>query len=378
MATEGVPTDIERTLPDGAVEVIPVSTKTKKKFVRRIEPDRSQRVRRAVQIAFAVLNVVICAQFYVWARFYENGGASRHVPRPAGVDGWLPIAGLMNLKFTLSTGLIPKIHPAAFFLIALFLGVSLLLKKAFCSWLCPIGLLSEYLWKAGRKVLGRNLELPRWLDVALRGVKYVLLSFFLFIVGGMSAAALADFMAQPYGIIADVKMLNFFRHMSTTSMAIVGVLVLGSVVIKNFWCRYVCPYGALMGLVSLISPVKIRRDAQACIDCGKCSKACPQQLPVDKLVQVRSAECTACMECVASCDTESALQFALPPRVAEAREARWAGRALRPIVVAATIAALFFGVVGYAKLTHHWQTVVSDSVYMELVPHAEEESHPGF
>ncbi|HEX8925549.1 MAG TPA: hypothetical protein VF786_07130, partial [Terriglobales bacterium] len=66
------------------------------------------------------------------------------------------------------------------------------------------------------------------------------------------------------------------------------------------------------------------------------------------------------------------------PRKAETREVRWAGRALRPVTIAAVIAALFFGVVGYAKLTHHWQTVVPDSVYMELVPNAEQESHPGF
>jgi len=378
MATEGIPTDIERLPSLSGVDPSPVSIKTKKNFVRRTEPDRSQITRRLVQFAFAALNIIICVQFYFWARYYETGGATMRVSRPAGVDGWLPIAGLMNLKFTLSTGIIPKIHPAGFFLFALFLTISLLLKKAFCSWLCPIGLFSEYLWKAGKKLLGRNLELPGWLDVALRCVKYLLLSFFVIIVGGMSAAALADFMGQPYGIIADVKMLNFFRHMSTTSLAIVGVLVLGSVVIKNFWCRYACPYGALLGLVSLLSPVKIRRDTQACIDCGKCSKACPEHLPVDKLVQVRSAECTACMECVASCDTQNALQFALPARSADTRQARWAGRTLRPALVAAAIATLFFGVVGYAKLTHHWQTVVPDSVYMELVPHAEEESHPGF
>ncbi|MGD0800634.1 MAG: 4Fe-4S binding protein [Terracidiphilus sp.] len=50
-----------------------------------------------------------------------------------------------------------------------------------------------------------------------------------------------------------------------------------------------------MGLVSLLSPVKIRRDAEACLDCGKCAKACPACLPVDRLIQIRSAECNACL-----------------------------------------------------------------------------------
>jgi len=111
-----------------------------------------------------------------------------------------------------------------------------------------------------------------------------------------------------------VKMLNFFRYLGTVGLAVIMVMVALSVVIQNFWCRYLCPYGALMGIVSTLSPVKIRRDSAACIDCGKCNKACPSHLPVDRLVQIRSVECTACMECVAVCPAENALQFSLMPK----------------------------------------------------------------
>ena len=114
-------------------------------------------------------------------------------------------------------------------------------------------------------------------------------------------------------------MLHFFEHMSTTALIVIGVLALLSIFVKNFWCRYACPYGAVLSLASLASPVKIRRDQESCIDCGKCAKACPQNLPVDRLIQVSSAECTACMECVASCTTQNALQFALAPRAAAPR-----------------------------------------------------------
>jgi polyferredoxin len=51
-------------------------------------------------------------------------------------------------------------------------------KKAFCSWLCPIGTLSESLWMLGRKLFGKNPGLPRWLDYPLRSLKYLLLFFF--------------------------------------------------------------------------------------------------------------------------------------------------------------------------------------------------------
>ena len=231
-------------------------------------------------------------------------------------------------------------------LFLIFAAISLVLKRAFCSWLCPVGTLSEYLWKAGRKLFGRNLVLPRWLDLPLRSVKYLLMAFFVVIIGGMSAAALEDFMAQPYGILADVKMLHFFLHMSSTALIVIAVLALLSVFIKNFWCRYACPYGAVMSLASLASPVKIRRDQQSCVACGKCAKACPQDLPVDRLIQVRSVECTACLECVASCATQNALQFALPPRAAVPAPSAGEAALFSPSPPPSMLAVLFFGGVG--------------------------------
>jgi polyferredoxin len=209
-------------------------------------------------------------------------------------------------------------------------------------------------------------------------LKYVLLGFFVFVIGAMSAEAIGDFMQTPYGLIADVKMLNFFRNMGITAAIVIGVLVLGSMLVENLWCRYLCPYGALMGLVSLLSPLKIRRDADACIDCGKCARACPSNLPVDRLTQVRSVECTACMACVAACSVQDALQFSLPPRRAAATpQARWRGRAVTPLAVVGILACIFFGIILYARATGHWQTNLPRAVYMDLVPHANDATHPG-
>lgn len=345
------------------------STPTKgarKKLVKRTDVDRSQTIRRYVQLAFVALNVYLGVQFYMWVRFYETSGTSRFVERPAGVEGWLPIAALMNLKFLLLTGRAPVIHPAGMFLLIAFLGMSFLLRKSFCSWLCPVGTLSEYLWKLGRRTFRRNFALPRFLDISLRGLKYVLLGLFVYVIVKMDADAIAGFLMSPYGLIADVKMLNFFRFMGTTAAIVIIALVVLSVFVQNFWCRFLCPYGALMGLVSVFSPAKIRRIESACIDCAKCAKACPSLLPVDKLVQIRSAECTACMECVAVCPAEGALQLALPRK-----------RSLSPVAVAAGIAILFFGLVGYAKLAGHWDTKIPRDVYMQLIPNANEASHPG-
>jgi polyferredoxin len=351
--------------------------KEKKALVRRVSPDRSQRVRHIVQIFFLALNAWLGLQFYLWVRYFERGASGFYLPRPAGVEGWLPIAGMMNSKYLFVTGHVPLIHPAAMFLFLAFAVMSLLLKKAFCSWLCPVGTLSEYLWKLGRRVFGRTFRISRWIDIPLRGLKYLLLGLFVFVIGVMSAEALTEFMATPYGLVADVKMLNFFRDIGLTAAIVIAMLGLGSMMVQNFWCRYLCPYGAWMGLLSLLSPVKIRRDADACIDCAKCARACPAGLAVDKLVQIRSVECTACFACVAACPAQDALQFSLLPRKAAPARARWARRALGPLTVAGLIAYLFLGFVLYARITNHWQTVMPKQVYLYLVPHANQLTHPG-
>ena len=342
----------------------------KKKLIRRTQRDYSQRLRHSFQYAFLLWNVYLGGLFYIWVRQFETGMTSS-VSRPAGVEGWLPIAGMMNLKYLLATGHIPPIHPAAAFLLIAFLSMAFLFRKAFCSWLCPVGTLSEYLWRLGRRLVGRNFSLPPWLDVALRGLKYLLLGFFVWAVSSMSASAIAAFMRSPYGIIADVKMLNFFRHIGSTGLIVLGILAVASLIVQNFWCRYLCPYGALLGLTSFFSPVRIRRNADACIDCAKCAKACPAQLPVDRLMSIKSAECTGCMECVAICPAQGALQASLPQVPGTRSRDR-----LPAWAMAAGIAALFFGIVGYARTTGRWNTSLTPAVYRTLVPHADEASHP--
>ena len=157
----------------------------------------------------------------------------------------------------------------------------------------------------------RNWVLPKWSDIPLRGLKYVLLGLFGYAVASMDVESIQGFLSSPYGLIADVKMLNFFRNLGVTAAVVLGFLFIASVFVQNFWCRYLCPYGALMGLASLLSPTRIRRDPELCIDCAKCAKACPSHLPVDTLIQIRSAECLGCLECVAVCPADKALDLAV-------------------------------------------------------------------
>jgi len=343
----------------------------RKKLIRRADRDYSQLLRCGYQFSFLLMNVWLGGQFYFWVRHYETAGQSPYVARPAGVEGWLPIAGMMNLKYFLLTGHVPALHPAAMFLLVTFVAIAFLFRKAFCSWLCPVGTLSEYLWRLGRKIFRRNFQLPRWVDVPLRGLKYLLLGFFVWAVSSMSAKAILAFMQSPYGIVADVKMLNFFRFLGETGLIVLGVLVLSSLLIQNFWCRYLCPYGALLGLASVFSPLRIRRNPETCIDCAKCAKACPAALPVDKLVSIKSAECTGCLECVAVCPAQGALQMALPQLLTPLDR-----RPVRTWAFAAGVAVLFFGIVGFAKTEGYWTSDIPQAVYKQFVPHANEAGHP--
>ncbi|MBI4908064.1 MAG: 4Fe-4S binding protein [Acidobacteria bacterium] len=347
------------------MECSPCQSK-KKPLVRRTDKDVSQLLRRWAQAIFLILNLWIGVQFFFFVRQFESGVGSGWT-RPAGVEGWLPIAGMMNSKYLFLTGEIPAIHPAAMFLFLIFVGLSLLLRKAFCGWLCPVGTVSEYLWKFGRSTFRRNWRLPRWADIPLRGLKYLVLGFFVYAVGFMSAESIAAFLRSPYGIVADVRMLNFFRYLTGTAAIVLAVLLIGSVFVRNLWCRYLCPYGALMGLAALASPLRIKRNPERCIDCAKCAKACPSHLPVDTLIQIRSAECIGCMECIAVCPADYALGLSIPGAKP---------RYLHPRAVAAVIAIVFFGVVGYAKLSGHWESPIPDIMYQRLIPIAAEVGHP--
>ena len=172
------------------------------------------------------------------------------------------------------------------------------------------------------------------------------------------------FLQTPYWAGSDVKMLNFFTAMSTTVMQILMILVALSLFYQNFWCRYLCPYGALLGLFSMFSPVKIRRDQNLCIDCGACSKTCPSHLPVAQKKAITSPECTGCLSCSAVCPT-GALTMALPVRPNLLAGWRF------PLLI---IMLFVLGIAG-GMLSGHWETSLNYTDYQRLIPSADMLGH---
>jgi hypothetical protein len=324
--------------------------------------------RHLFQAAALLLTLAIGLQFYIYVR-QASGTEAITVARPPGVEGFLPIGALMGWKQFALGGPWDEVHPAAMVILGWAVALSLLLRKSFCGWFCPVGTISEWCWRLGRHLVGRNGQLPAWLDILARSLKYLLLGFFVWIIFTMNVDQIAAFMHSPYYKLSDVKMLHFFTRMSALTAVVLFFLLVFSLVIKNFWCRYLCPYGALLGLFALAGPSRIRRDRTRCIDCGRCDRACPSRLPVSKKAMIHSPECIGCLDCTRVCPVDDTLAFT---STGLGRH-RWT-----PARLGAFIALFFVLTVYAAAVSGHWRGAVSDLEFrMRLSTlDAPENSHP--
>jgi polyferredoxin len=242
-------------------------------------------------------------------------------------------------------------------------------RKAFCSWVCPVGFVSELLGDISDKMFGRRIVPPKWLDWPLRSVKYILLGFFIWIiVFKMTPAAIESFLFSDYNVISDVLMLRFFTDITMFALIVIAFLFAMSLVIRGFWCRYLCPYGALLGIFGLISPTRIKRNHVSCINCSACTKVCPAFIKVEKVKQVWSDECSGCMACVDSCPVKNTLV------IAGRRKKRFTTRQW-----AAAMLIVFWGTLLTVKLFGPWDNAITKEQYIQMMPGIEtgQFGHPG-
>jgi len=325
-----------------------------------------QWVRLAVQWGFLLFSLYLGVTFYRFVLYFRSGGATPFVERPDGVEAFLPISALLSLKGWLSSGTINTIHPAALMVFLAALLVSLLLKRAFCSWICPVSTVTELCWKIGNRLFGRNFRVWLWLDWLIRPVKYLLLLFFVVsIVVIMGQESVSSFIVSDYNKTADVKLLDFFLHLSGLPLVVIAGLLLSSFLFRNPFCRFLCPYGVLLGLLSRLSPVKVERAASACISCGGCNKACPSHLDVMHKERVLSEECIGCLRCVSSCPKAEALQLRVK-----------GGKVVSGALFAALVVVLFVGGSLVGRATGHWHTSISKGEYQKLLTQPEPTQHP--
>ena len=158
----------------------------------------------------------------------------------------------------------------------------------------------------------------------------------------MSVDEIEAFMGAPFNMVADSSMLFFFLRASTTTLIVVGVIVAASLVVRNAWCRYLCPYGAFLGILALAGPVAVRRNANACTSCRRCQRACPAAIAVHQKARVNSPECLGCTACIEACPQKDCLHLSAANR----RIPFW--------TVAAGCLAVLFAAYLWAVSTGHW------------------------
>jgi len=328
-----------------------------------------QNSRFYIQTFFSALTIWIGIEFYFFITWLESNGGAQFSSRPPGVEAFLPISSLMSLLLFFKTGEIHPIHPAGLFIFVAILSVSFFVGKSFCSWICPVGFISEMVGDFGekiqKKIFKRKIVLPKYLDYPLRSLKYLILLFFVYAIMGMTAISLSNFLDAPYNIMSDVKMYYFFAKISQFSLIVIGSLFVLSIIIRNFWCRYLCPYGALLGIFSILSFNKIKRNTETCTDCGHCTAVCPSNIKVHKVKTVISDECVSCLKCIDSCPIPNTLDL----------RTSLGKKKFDKKYVGVAILVIYFTILAIGLVTNNWHNNISKEKYLELYPNINSFDH---
>lgn len=317
---------------------------------RILETIRPRLLVRGAFLAYFVYISIRLLQFRAWAL-----GHGPFVERPEAVAGILPIGSYMSFFLWLKTGFFDPVLPAGIVIIIGALATSIVFKRGFCGWICPVGTVWEGASWLGRRLMRRdNLGAPRWLDLGLRALRYLVAGALMLWLASVSVTEAMDFQQLPYYATVDAKMLLLFAtplYLAVIALAFAGMMLFG-----NVWCRYLCPLGGVYGACSVASVCTVVRDPRTCIDCGLCTRSCHSAIPVHMLTSVRSPECDGCQDCVRACPSEGALT----PRAIGRLQMRWWMWPLGVIV-------LWLGIYFTALATGNWHSQVPIEVFAQYM-----------
>ena len=156
------------------------------------------------------------------------------------------------------------------------LVLTLFVGPVFCSWVSPLGSVQEWIGKIGKKVFKKryNKLVPEKIHNILKYGRYIVLIWVIYVTTKSLSLVFQDY--DPY-----YALINFYTNeVAISALIIIGIVLLASVFVERPWCKYACPYGGFLGLVSQVKITKIKRDKNLCIECQKCDNVCPMKIEI--------------------------------------------------------------------------------------------------
>jgi len=251
----------------------------------------------------------------------------------ANAEVWCPFGGIEGLYTYWNEGnLICSLGVSNFYILAGVVVMALLLRRAFCGYLCPIGTISDWIHAAARRLRTPQPRIPAWADRGLALLKYLVLAVIVLFTWQAGELLFRGY-CPAYALIS--------RHgadIAWWAYAVAGTIGVVSLVVAMPFCRWFCPLAAVLNPLARFGLTRVKRDAAACTGCHSCARVCPMAIPVDDMAQVTAARCLACLECVEACPKASAgaLTWGPPQRLG----GRWPQAVLVAILLACTAGAV--------------------------------------
>lgn len=198
------------------------------------------------------------------------------------------------------------LYPISVILGLLIVITSIFWGRRFCGYICPFGTIQEMISNLNPR-LKKNKQscLPGWLHKILNAIKYVIL--------GITIIAVFRSVQYVYMKFCPVLVISHPQNITIYSAATLFVIFIFGYFINRFWCRYLCPYAALMNVFQYLGKLlhlpskRIQVCEELCVNCKLCTKNCPMQIEINKIKLVEDVNCIFCLKCQQCCPVENGI-----------------------------------------------------------------------